>query len=843
MKKLWFTKAMSLLAAGVLLSGAFAGCGGDDETSTGGDGGVVSAPPAEEVGFDYETEMLSRIGQDNYNSELFYVNNLDFKIADPTVIQITDEDDEENYGYFYVYGTSDDIIGNGFQCWRSKDLAHWESMGIAFEPDHGNTWASYNYWAPEVIYDAEDGLYYLFYNADNFNSLGTDGIARMYLSVAYSTSPAGPFISPNRKNADGKQLKPDEPVFDVSLNNPAVAQRAEDTGMVVRTNALDASPFVDSNGDKYMYFGARNDSQASDYDGTHIYGVKMKDWLTPDYSTMTMLTTQGYTTVDKTQAVEEGKINEGPFMMKHGNKYYLTYSIFGMHQPTYRVMQAIGDSPLGTFTKVDANKGGSVVSTNVNWTHMVTAGHHCFVKCGDETFIAYHTYKNRSNLAGGRALAVDKIVWTKNADGVEVMHTNGPTWSVQPLPESVSGYKNIAGSATVTSNNTADGSDVKYLNDGIVKYKYDDCATEYEAKTGKTTIKLSWNDYKTARAIMIYNSYDYYKTFVDIEKVQIEYKKADGSAATVDINSLGFDWDWCGDLDYEDMKPGGAAIAEFAELPVKSITIVVNCAPGAEALAISDIVVVGKDAACAGVSSFAEYSYTNPAPVSAQFTNESATFGNLPNAGLETMYGYDLSHDDGTANAYITQDSVGQQAAYFKGVYAKSFYVEAEFTITEDAPYHLKYQNKAGDWVLSNDPDPKFGLLVACGGEGSAKNKVFYYVKATNFVESTVGCAQQKASGNDWDWEAGDRTSNAVSFQYTNNTYVKLAILREGANFYFFCNGVKVLEVSDFTSFTNDQEAAVGFMSFNTGLKIKNYSATTDATEIAAKKAALLENN
>ncbi len=840
MKHIKFTKAMSLLISGVLLSSAFAACvgGGDDSSAS----GLPPAPPAEEVGFDYETEMLSEIGADGYNSNLFYVNNLDFEIADPTVIQITDEDDDENFGYFYAYGTSDDIIGNGFQAWRSKDLSHWECTGIAFQPDHGNTWASYNYWAPEVIYDAAEDLYYLFYNADNFNVLGTNGIARMYMSVAVSENPAGPFVSPDgMRNADGEQLRANVPVFDFTTNNPKVASVVEDTGLEVRANTLDAHPFVDKNGQKYLYFGGRNDSEASNYDGTHIYGVKMKDWFTPDYSTLKQLTYQGYKTVADglegiKNRVSEGNINEGPFMMEHEGKYYLTYSIYGMHQPTYRVMQAVGDGPLGTFTKLDQSEGGVVVSTAANWTHITTAGHHCFIKCGNETYIAYHTYRDRTSLAKGRALAVDKIVWVENSAGLPVMHTNGPTWSVQALPESVSGYKNIAASANITADKTAADSNKALLNDGVIKYQDSDCATEYTANAGKSTIKLSWNQAKTARAIMVYNSYDFEKTFVSVDKVQIEYLKADGSTATVEIKDLAFDWDWSYEPDYEFMRPGGAAIAEFAELPVKSITIVVSTADGAEELALGEIVVLGKDQACAGVNQFADYSYTNPTHGSAYLVNESRNFGNWEDAELETMYGYDLKHDDGTANAYITQNSVGQQEAYFNNVYATDFYVEAEFTVTESEPYHVKHKNSEGDWVLGIDPDPKFGIVVSCGGEGQAENKVFYYVDAKGFALSKVGCAQRKASGKDWDWSETEKTTEVDTISYTNNAYVKLAILREGDTFYFICEGEVVLTVDDFNVFTDTQKAAVGFLSFNTGLKIKNYKATADASAIAAAK-------
>lgn len=77
-----------------------------------------------------------------YNSSLFYVNTLEFQIADPSVIYVTEGEDA---GYFYAYGTSDEIGCHGIQAWRSKDLSHWECTGIAFLPDYSVAWAVNNY--------------------------------------------------------------------------------------------------------------------------------------------------------------------------------------------------------------------------------------------------------------------------------------------------------------------------------------------------------------------------------------------------------------------------------------------------------------------------------------------------------------------------------------------------------------------------------------------------------------------------------------------------------------------------------------------------------------------------
>ena len=809
-------KSLKLLSLFLALSmtGSILSACGDNKGDSGDDTNTAET-------FDYATEMLSKMDNvsTGYNSSLFYVNTLEFQIADPSVIYVTEGEDA---GYFYAYGTSDEIGCHGIQAWRSKDLSHWECTGIAFLPDYSVAWAVNNYWAPEVIYDSAEKLYYMFYNAYNMNDNN-----RLCLSVAYSTSPAGPFISPDgRKDADGNMLSAGKPVYDVTTNNPVVAELDKENPGFAKTHALDASPFIDpATGDRYLYF-----SYYDDYgEGSFIYGMKMKNWFTPDYTTMTMLTYPGYNNVkagidrDITQQASEGNVNEGPFMVYHDGKYYMTFSVFGYQDSNYQVKQAIADSPLGVYEKVSPDDGGKVISTDtVNWSHIVSAGHHSFIQCGDETFIAYHTFKDRNSIAGGRALAVDKVVWMKNNAGQDVMYTNGPTYSVQPLPESLSGYKNIAPSAKVTADKTSSDSDVALLTDEIIKYQDLDLAEEYTADAGVSTIKLEWDNFRTVRGLMVYNSYDYENTFVAIDKVEFEYLKADGSTGKAVIENLEYDWNWNFEDDNLFMRPGGAAIAEFYEMPVKSITITVQSAQGAENLSIGEIIVLGKDTACPGISEFKEYTYSNPTYGSSHIVMDSENFGSVPGTGLSTYYGYDLSHDDGTEDAYIEQNGVSDQYAYFKDVYSTSFYMEAEFTVTADKPF-------------SKDQFPKFGIAISCDDEENS-NTIFYYVDAVNYSNQVVGCAQRMLDNTNWDWNATEQTVAVDGIRYTDGNYVKLGVLRLGKEFYLICNDKVVIYYSSFNIFNDEQKAAAGFLSFNTPMKIKNYSVSDDEAVLEEMK-------
>jgi arabinan endo-1,5-alpha-L-arabinosidase len=81
----------------------------------------------------------------------------DIQIRDPFVLPVKEEN------AYYLFGTTDanawDGQGQGFDCYRSQDLIHWEGPIPAFRPPVG-FWATTNFWAPEA--HAFQGKYYLF---------------------------------------------------------------------------------------------------------------------------------------------------------------------------------------------------------------------------------------------------------------------------------------------------------------------------------------------------------------------------------------------------------------------------------------------------------------------------------------------------------------------------------------------------------------------------------------------------------------------------------------------------------------------------------------------------------
>ncbi len=637
-------------------------------------------------------------------------------------------------------------------------------------------------------------------------------------------------------NLDGVELTASEPVYDFSDNLPGRDG--------IRNHTLDIHPFVDPvSGEKYLYFSAFQHWGGRAYQ--ELYGCKMKDWFTPDYSTLKQLTSIFNSTVadftdemaggsiqfgDTDEGQDEGAtVNEGPFVYYRNGTYYLTYSVYAYTSENYQVRQAVSGSPLGDYEKVSTEKGGTLLATESEWEKIQSAGHHCFIRCGEKLMIAYHTFYDRRTIGEGRALAVDEIHFVENQDGLEVMHTNGPTYSLQPLPGAVSGYYNIAGQAAITTGNTAEGSDVSYLTDGLIKVHRDDMVKEYETASvsEKTvfTINLKYTDWMNVRSVLLYNSMFYEKTAAQLAYVKMNVKTIDGEA-WVEAKNVNFNYAWNSDS-RSTMYPGGAFMVEFAEMPVNEIEIGIVLSKNMPMVALNEVVVLGNKAVNPiGVSEFKEYDYQNPADVEFIKYPESANVGTV--AGLHTTWGYgDLSTDDGSENAYIENTAPGDQFAFFKGAEGTNFYYEAELTITENKPYTL----------ISGAPEnyPKFGLVLK-----SNNGSTFFYIDSAytgGFNMKQVGYTQRKHDNSDYDWSATERVQ-PWDISYTNGNYTKLAIARVGDTYYFFVNDVLFAKETGLRGLTGE-DVAGGVLSFNLGIRVRNYQTINGESAVLEKMNAL----
>ena len=302
---------------------------------------------------------------EKYDTDLLYKNLSQFWGGDSGVIYVDEKDDPVYGGYFYQYMSgcagvyngdltsgavgcdkdgnvvpedSPDLDHFGFiTCSRSKDLNDWELVGAV---DNGfclkvlpDEWVYSSVWAPETIYDAKTGKYYIYFsgkskvnNGDDpkihYSNDDSDAFSRFYLGIGVSDTPVGPFTLVTSAEYYGENGNKNEDGEIVDLNGDVIDGRNPtiDPGYYFKNNAnsiyrdqlkdveypiwsaIDPSPFFDENGDLYLYCSNHGsniiqnknkmstDPNDPDYDGsqyTHeVWGFKMKDMITPDYESM-----------------------------------------------------------------------------------------------------------------------------------------------------------------------------------------------------------------------------------------------------------------------------------------------------------------------------------------------------------------------------------------------------------------------------------------------------------------------------------------------------------------------------------------------------------------------------
>ena len=470
------------------------------------------------------------------------------------------------------------------------------------------------------------------------------------LFVAVSDSPRGPFLQytneEGKVNAMGDAYNPTQRTLDLSM--PYIAQEdvykwlkyhvsdyykgtnrdfyidengekqpsqmigdsSTDINEELSCEMIDISPFIDpKTGDKYIY--AIRGPNAAMNSLNFIFGIKIGDknskWTDdPMWETTTRLTrTHYYTTDDLAKSnnskmdLEEGYSNEGPHMYYDavGDNYYLTMSLNGWNSPDYSVIQAIGKSPLGPFRKLSRTEGGVLLASEPGWDHVAGPGHHSFCTFNGKLYVAYHDHPDTNTGQGPRHIAVDEVVFVENENGLRVMHVNGPTKSFMPKMGPDMPYKNIATEATVTATNVEEYSDVSYLTDGVIRiYSFDYFISEFETGDEETTeITLTFDDYRSIAAIMVFNSVNFVTHFKKVDRIEFDFKRTleNGRTekGTAYINDLAFDMNRYSNEEKQLMRPGGSAIAQFYEMQVKEIRLTFT---SETTIAISEIYVLGK---------------------------------------------------------------------------------------------------------------------------------------------------------------------------------------------------------------------------------------------------------
>lgn len=542
-----------------------------------------------------------------YNEALFRRNNGEITVADPSLLYVNDAEREDN-GYYYLYGTFPAVDAYTVVTYRSRDLSHWEWMGPILSDEVKKSKCLHtDVFAPKVIKDGDK--YYMFISAtpDVANSDIKNISGLLYLLEA--DNPYGPFDFVDLSGQNRATIYKDQNNEDVTINDywagkmwfdtAKYAERVMALEEVVNNENLyesynysgyfsniDPYPFIDEDGTRYVYFVFR---KAGDNVRRYLAGVQCGDSFTDvKYDTLSLLTLGGYMDVQGTTPCSyqtNSFIDEGPVMTKHNGKYYLTYS-YGSLTTTYQVGQAVSDSPLSGFRKLELSENGILLSSDSNTFDLANPGGHDIIEADGKMYIVYHRNESPTNLASSdRRVAFDELRWVniddKDGNKLDVLYSNGPTVNLQPAFKSE--YRNIASNATVKVENLQQGSTKEALTDGLLSMYSYDCEDFYDKYihetviTSRATITLTFDNYVPVRAVMVYNSKDLTTAFLGINRVEFDCKKADGSQVINYISDLAMDWRTNKhSSDEESFKNGAAAVAEFDEILCKEIRITID---------------------------------------------------------------------------------------------------------------------------------------------------------------------------------------------------------------------------------------------------------------------------
>jgi len=167
---------------------------------------------------------------------------------------------------YYLYPTSDkpNWMTTDFSVWSSKNLIEWKKERMVLDVSRDLKWANIKAWAPDAI--ERGGTYYFYFSADH------------KIGVASAKSPLGPFVD--------------------ALGAPLLVRSDKMT-----TNTIDPYPFIDDDGQAYLYWG----------NGIEANAYKLK----PD-----MVSVDG-----DVHRIPMKDFREGVVVFKREGKYYFMWSI------------------------------------------------------------------------------------------------------------------------------------------------------------------------------------------------------------------------------------------------------------------------------------------------------------------------------------------------------------------------------------------------------------------------------------------------------------------------------------------------------------------------------------
>jgi len=222
-------------------------------------------------------------------------------------------------------------------------------------------------WAPDVWRDPASGRFYLYWTADKT------------VGVADAAGPLGPFT----------------------------------TRRTLVDDAIDAHLFRDDDGRLYLYYVK--------FPGFRITAQPMASPAAPAGEPTVILQPKSE------WETRNGRVTEGPWMIKHAGRYYLLYSGSGADTPDYAVGYATARRPLGPFTRAPHNP----IIQRSDAVH--GPGHGCAVR--DRAGGWWHVYHQKRTADRGwpRFVCIDPLYF----DAAGRLTSRATRGTPQPAPPAV----------------------------------------------------------------------------------------------------------------------------------------------------------------------------------------------------------------------------------------------------------------------------------------------------------------------------------------------------------------------------------------------------------------------
>ena len=223
-------------------------------------------------------------------------------------------------------------------------------------------------WAPDIWRDPATGRFYLYYTANRT------------VGVAEAESPLGPF-------------KVTKKLFD---------------------EAIDAHIFQDDDQRLYLY-----------YVQLHGFRITVQPMASP---TETTGDPQVVLQPEAEWETRNGRVTEGPWMIKHDGRYYLLYSGSGAITPDYAVGYATAASPLGPFTRAEHNP---IVERGQG---LYGPGHGCAIRDGEGRWWHVYHQKRTPRREWDRFICLDPLRF----DDAGQLHSRATRDVAMPAPAKLS---------------------------------------------------------------------------------------------------------------------------------------------------------------------------------------------------------------------------------------------------------------------------------------------------------------------------------------------------------------------------------------------------------------------